>query len=64
MTRRTWYEGDTLIADPGEALGAQLSRSLDVLAALVRSLGEVERLPPAQQVTARAALALLAEHGR
>ncbi len=47
-----------------ELADARLSRALDVMARLVRSLGEVERLPPAQQVTARAALALLAEHGR
>lgn len=64
MSRRTWYEGDALVADPAEALGAQLARSLDVLAALVKSLGEVDLLPPAQRAAAREALAVLAEHGR
>lgn len=43
---------------------ARLSRALDVMARLVRSLGEVERLPPAQRAAAREALAVLAEHGR
>jgi hypothetical protein len=47
-----------------ELADARLSRALDVMAALVRSLGEVERLPPRQRDAARAALAVLAEHGR
>ncbi len=47
-----------------ELADARLSRALDVMARLVRSLGEVERLPPVQREAAREAVAILAELGR
>lgn len=46
-----------------ELADARLSRALDVMAVLLRSLGEIDLLPPAQRAAALEAHALLVEHG-